>query len=434
MTMDSKNNKFSRRSFLSKSALGAGAVAAASFSGIGNELKAAVGKTKTYSRPSNLEITELKLGYIRGGSHVFVKIYTNQGIVGHGEGADAVRGTYQLIKGWERRLVGRNPLDVHRLFYEIRRGGVFGGAQSGMYLAALAAVETALWDLAGKALDVPVYQMLGGKFRDRVRVYMDTALYQSSQPTPEDFARNAQTAVDYGMTGIKFDLDQANDPNRWDQHNWTASRGEIERMYEQIAAVREQVGPDVDICCDMHGRYDLPSAKKIARKLEPLELMWLEDPVPAENAEAYRYIQESTTTPICTGENLYLAHDFRELFEIGAVDIIMPDMQKCGGLGEGQRIANLAQLYYIPFAPHMVSSYLGAMACAHVCVSVPNFMIMEWQIYFHEDNMFQEIVNFEGNMVDDDGYLSISENPGIGVEINEEGMRKYATEGYPFFE
>lgn len=365
---------------------------------------------------------------------MFVKIYTNQDIVGHGEGADAVRGTDQLVMGWGRMLRGRNPLDVHRLFYEIRRGGVFGGAQSGMYLAALSAVETALWDLAGKALDVPVYQMLGGKFRDRVRVYMDTALYQSSQPTPEDFAESAQKAVDYNMTAIKFDLDQANDPNRWDYHNWTASRGEVERMYDQIAAAREQVGPDVDLCCDMHGRYDLPSAKRIARKLEPLELMWLEEPIPAENAKAYRFIQEATSTPLCAGENLYLAHDYLELFELGAIDIIMPDLQKCGGLGEGQRIANLAQLHYIPFAPHMVSSYLGAMACAHVCASVPNFMIMEWQIYFHEDEMFQEIVDFDGEMVDDEGYVPLSEKPGIGVEINEEGMRPYATEGYPFFE
>lgn len=424
----------SRRSFLSKGALGASMLAAAPLASAGQGLESAVGQTKKHSRPTNLEITDLKCGYIRGGSHLFVKIYTNQDIVGHGEGADAVRGTDQLVMGWGRRLKGRSPLDVHRLFYEIRRGGVFGGAQSGMYLAALAAVETALWDLAGKALDVPVYQMLGGKFRDRVRVYMDTALYQSSEPSPEDFAESAQKAVDYNMTAVKFDLDQANDPNRWDQYNWTASSGEVERMYRQIEAAREQVGPDVDLCCDMHGRYDLPSAKRIARKMEPLELMWLEDPIPAENPEAYKYIQQETTTPLCTGENLYLANDFRELFEIGAVDMVMPDLQKCGGLGEGQRIANLAQLYYIPFAPHMVSSYLGAMACAHVCASVPNFMIMEWQIYFHEDEMFQEIVDFDGQMVDSDGYLPISEKPGIGVEINEEGMRKYATEGYPFFE
>lgn len=427
------DKKESRRSFLKKSVLGAGGMAAAPFAVAGMGLEQSVKNNKKYSRPTDLEITDIKTGFIRGGSHLFVKIYTNQDIVGHGEGADAVHGTDQLVQRWGRWLNGRNPLDIHRLFYEIRRGGVFGGAQSGMYLAALAAVETALWDLAGKALDLPVYQLLGGKFRDKLRVYMDTALYQSSLPSPEEFAQSAQKAVDYGMTAVKFDLDQANDPNKYDRYNWTVSHGELERMYNQMAAAREQVGDDVDICADMHGRYDLPSAKKVAKIMEPINLMWLEDPIPAENAEAYKYIQEETTTPLCTGENLYLAHDFRELFEIGAIDIIMPDLQKAAGLGEGQRIANLAQLYYIPFAPHMVSSFLGAMATAHVCASVPNFMIMEWQIYFHEDPMFDEIVTYDGEKIVD-GFIPLSEKPGIGVEINEEGMRKYATEGYPFFE
>jgi len=183
----------------------------------------------------------------------------------------------------------------------------------------------------------------------------------------------------------------------------------------------------------MHGRYDLPTGKRAAELLEPLNLMWLEEPVPAENIDAYTLINESTTTPICAGENVYLAYGFRPLLESGAVDIIMPDLQKCGGLGEGQRIANLANLYYTPFAPHMVASYLGAMASAHVCASVPNFMILEWQIYFHRDEMFTEIVDFDGPMVVD-GYIPLSEKPGIGVEINEDAMRRYAPEGVPFFE
>ncbi|MEO8315412.1 MAG: enolase C-terminal domain-like protein, partial [Pseudomonadota bacterium] len=133
------------------------------------------------------------------------------------------------------------------------------------------------------------------------------------------------------------------------------------------------------------------------------------------------------------GENLYLGHGFRRALEIGAVDIIMPDLQKVGGLGEGLRIANLANLYYTPFAPHMVASYLGAMATAHVCAAVPNFLIMEWQIYFHREKMWSEIVNFDGQMVVD-GHIPVSEKPGIGVEINEEAMRRYAAPGIPFFE
>jgi len=302
-----------------------------------------------------------------------------------------------------------------------------------MYIAVLSAVETALWDVAGKALGVPVYQLLGGKFRDSVRVYMDTALYQSRLPTPENFAEAALEAKNMGFTAIKFDLDQANDPNKYDRYNWTASPMEIQRMYDQMAAAREAVGPNVDICADMHGRYDAASARQVSQALEPIKLMWLEEPIPAENIEAYQYITHETRTPICAGENIYLAHGFRKLLEMGAVDIIMPDLQKAGGLGEGQRIANLANLHYIPFAPHMVASYLGAMASAHVCASVPNFMILEWQIYFHKNPMFKEIVSYDGEMIID-GFIPLSEKPGIGVEINEEGMKKYAARGYPFFE
>jgi galactonate dehydratase len=419
----------SRRSFLATSALTAVSAALHPLAAFAQ----AVDQAPKASSPSDLKITDIKCGYIRGGHGLFVKIHTNQGIWGCGEGADATPGTYHLVKLFARRLQGQSPLNVHRLFEQVRKGGFFEGAQSGMYVAVLSAVETALWDLAGKALGLPVYQLLGGKFRDRLRVYMDTALYQFRLPVPEKFAESARQAVDMGFTAVKFDLDQANDPNKYDRFNWTASPAEVQRMVDQMTAAREAVGPNIDICADMHGRYDAPTGQKVAQRMEPLNLMWLEEPIPAENVEAYQAITQSTSTPICAGENIYLAYGFRRLLELNAVDIIMPDLQKAGGLGEGQRIASLSNLYYVPFAPHMVASYLGAMASCHVCASVPNFMILEWQTYFHSDPMFKEIVTFEGPMVEK-GFIPLSEKPGIGVEINEEGMRKYATEGVPFFE
>jgi galactonate dehydratase len=424
--------KQSRRSFLSKGAL-AGALSAVTFSSFGKGLETALEQSPVMSRPSDLKITTIKCGYIRGGHSLFVKIHTNQGIWGCGEGVDATPGTYHLVKMMGKRLEGKSPLNIHRLFEELRRTGFFEGAQSGMYVAVLSAVESALWDLAGKALDLPVYQLLGGKFRDKIRVYCDTALYQSNLPTPDQFAKAATEAVKMGFNALKFDVDQHNDPAKYDLYNWTASRGELQRMYDQISAARKAVGDRIDICVDMHGRYDSTTGEQVAKLFEPLNLMWLEEPIPAENVEAYKKITDSTSTPICAGENLYLAHGFRRILEIGAVDIIMPDLQKAGGLGEAQRIANLANLYYVPFAPHMVASFLGAMASAHVCASVPNFLILEWQIYFHTNPMFKEIVTFEGEMVKD-SYITVSEKPGIGVEINEEGMRKYAQEGVPFFE
>ena len=421
----------SRREFFKK-AITAGAVFAPLSATFGNGLKDAVERTPMASKPSDLKITEVQCAFIRNGHGLIVRIKTNQDVYGCGEGVDAVPGTYHLVKMFEQRLKGRNPLNVHRLFDELRKSGVFEGAQSGMYIAVLSAIETALWDLTGKALGIPVYQLLGGKFRDKIRVYCDTALYQSRLPTPQDFAKAALEATNLGFSAIKFDLDQWNDPKKYDRYNWTASPGELNRMVEQVAAAREAVGPDIDICCDMHGRYDAVTAQQIAKRLEPFNLMWLEEPIPAENPEAYKIIADSTTTPICAGENHFLAYGFRRLLEIGAVDIVMPDLQKTGGLGEGQRIANLANLYYVPFAPHMVATYLGAMASCHVCASVPNFMIMEWQIYFHKDPMFKEIVKYDGEMVDK-GFITVSDKPGIGVDINEEGLKKHATAGYPFF-
>lgn len=423
--------KNSRRDFLSKAAATT-ALSALPFVNYGKEYVTAIDRTSKMSIPTDLKITDVKCGYIRGGHSLFVKIYSNQDIVGHGEGVDATPGTYHLVKIFGERLKGKSPLDVHRLFEDLRRRGFFEGAQAGMYVSVLTAVESALWDLAGKALNLPVYQLLGGKFRDKIRVYMDTALYQNNLPKPEDFAASAKEAVDMGFTAVKFDLDQAKDPNKYDAYNWTASPAEIQRMYDQMAAAREAVGPNIDICADMHGRYDAITGERVAKVLEPLNMMWLEEPIPAENVEAYKKITESTSTPICAGENHYLAYGFRPLLEAGAVDVIMPDLQKAGGLGEAQRIANLANLYYVPFSPHMVASYLGAMASCHVCASVPNFMILEWQIYFHKDPMFKEIVTFDGPMVEN-GFITLSEKPGIGVEINEEGMKKYAVKDVPFF-
>ncbi len=432
MEMEIPTSEKSRRSFFKK-ALIAGAAFAPLSDLFGQGLKQAAERTPMSSNPADLKITAVKCAFIRFGHGLFVKIHTNQDIYGCGEGVDAVVGTYHFVKMLEFRLKGKNPLNVHQLFEELRKGGIFEGAQSGMYIAVLSAIETALWDIMGKALGVPVYQLLGGKFRDKIRVYCDTALYQQRQPTPSDFAKNALEAKNMGFTAIKFDLDQANDPKKYDRYNWTASPGEIQRMVDQATAAREAVGTDIDICFDMHGRYDLVTGKQVAKRLEPLNLMWLEEPIPAENAEAYKLISDFTTTPICAGENLYLAYGFRRLLEIGAVDIIMPDLQKAGGLGEGQRIANLSNLYFVPFAPHMVASFLGAMASCHVCASVPNFMVLEWQTYYHTNPMFKEIVTFDGPMIEK-GFIPLSEKPGIGVDINEEGMKKYATEGYPFFE
>lgn len=425
-----KNLKESRRSFLSKGTA-IGLTGAAFMTNFGQGLEAAVERTPKASSPSDLKITDVKCGYVRGA--VYVKIYTNQDVWGCGEAVDAIHGTYHLVKRLGEQLRGQSPLNPNRLAEQLRKGAFFGGAQSGVYVAVLTAIETALWDLTGKVFGVPVYQLLGGKFRDKIRVYCDTALYTSTNPTADDYAAAAKGAVGRGYNAVKFDVDDGRDPNKYDRFNWTANPMEIDRMYSAIAAVRQEVGPNIDICVDMHGRYDAVTGLKMAKMYEDLNLMWLEEPVPADNIDVYKRITQETSTPICTGENIYLAYGFTRLLTDGAVDIIMPDLQKAGGLGEGQRIANLANLYYVPFSPHMVASFLGAMAACHVCASVPNFQIMEWQIYMDTDQMWKDIVTYDGPRTEN-SFITLSEKPGIGVEINEEGMRKYAVPGIPFFE
>ncbi|HEX8675981.1 MAG TPA: mandelate racemase/muconate lactonizing enzyme family protein [Segetibacter sp.] len=421
----------SRRSFLSKAAIAAAMAPLAPLATFGKPMENAIEKTPMASPPSDLKITDVKCGYIRGS--LFVKIFTNQDIYGLGEGVDAIGGTYHLVQNLGRRLKNQSPLNPHKIFEDLRRSAHFGGGQSGMYVAVLSALETAMWDLTGKAFNMPVYQLLGGKLRDRVRVYCDTALYRTEFPTPKDFADAGKEAIrKWNFDALKFDLDYAADPDKKDRYNWTASPGELQRMYNQLAAVREAVGPKIDLCVDMHGRYDFATAQAIAKKVEPLNLTWLEEPIPAENYAAFKSIAAETNTPIAAGENVYLGYGFKQLLDNG-VDIVMPDLQKCGGLGEGQRIANLANMYYVPFSPHMVASLLGAMACAHVCVTVPNFHLMEWQSYFHTEPMFREIVTFdEANWVKD-SYIRVSEKPGIGVDLNIEAMKKYATPNVPFF-
>ncbi len=423
-------DKESRRSFISKSAL-LGITGAAWMSNFGQGLEAAVERTPQASSPSDLKITDVKCGYVRGA--LYVKVYTNQDVWGCGEAVDAIHGTYHLVKRLGDQIKGESPLNPNRLAEQLRKGAFFGGAQSGVFVAVLTAIETALWDLTGKVFGVPVYQLLGGKYRDKIRVYCDTALYTSRNPSPEDYANAAKNAVNRGYNAVKFDVDDGRDPNKYDRFNWTANPAEIERMYNAMAAVRDAVGPYIDICVDMHGRYDAVTGLKMAKMYEPLNLMWLEEPIPADNPDVYKSITQQTSTPICTGENIYMAYGFTRLLSDAAVDIIMPDIQKAGGLGEAQRIANLANLYYVPFSPHMVASFLGAMASCHVCASVPNFQIMEWQIYMDTDDMWQEIVTYDGPRTEN-SFITLSEKPGIGVEINEEGMKKYAVKDVPFFE
>lgn len=409
--------KDTRRQFLATSALGLPALS-----------RALQAQTSPSRRPK-LKITDIRTAEIRGhGYQVHVRIHTDQGIHGHGEATDSAAGAVPLIRGFRRMLVGQDPLNVEALWERIRTMGIFAGAQSGQYVTALTAVEIALWDLAGKAVGLPVYQLLGGKVRDRIRVYCDSANHHPDDPLAK---AKLQEIEKMGFTALKFDLDEAGDPARFDRVNWTASNGEIDRMVKEVAFVRESVSKKVDVAADMHGRYDATTGKRVAIELEPFKLLWLEEPVPAENIDVMRDIRQATKTPICAGENLFLRHGFRELLEKRAVDIIMPDIQKCGGLLEARKIADMAHTYYTPFAPHCVVSPVGMMASAHVCAAVPNFLVLEWH-WISRLKLWKEFVK-EGEIIEK-GFITVPDRPGIGVEMNEEAARTAQVPGTGWFE
>ena len=377
-----------------------------------------------------MKITEIKTAEVpiivdsrRRYLYHYVRIYTDQGIYGTGEASHVDGGWRGSTQTMAQQLIGQDPRDVDACFEGIRRSYIFRGGMAGLGISALTGLEIALWDLAGKAQGVPVYRLLGGKFRDRVRLYVDSAMTNCQE--------RAEEARSKGFTAIKFDLDDAGNPHKADAWNWSVTPGELEIMVDQAHAIREAVGPHMDLAIDLHGRYDATAGMKIAHELEDLNLMWLEEPVPPENIQAMANITHSTKTPICAGENAYLRYGFREIIEKQAVDIIMPDISKCGGLSECRKIANMAETYYIPFAPHNNSSALSTVGDAHVCASVPNFLALEFHRF--DDPTWNDVVNSDEAVIQD-GHVAMTEAPGLGVELNEEFLQSMLEDGEPLWQ
>lgn len=384
-----------------------------------------------------MKITAVKTAATAGHCmHIWVRIETDAGITGLGECVHGGHAAIALISELAPKIVGRDPFAVDAIFEELRRSLVFEGGFAGALITALTGIEIALWDLKGKALKVPVYELLGGKFRDRVRVYADCQVEPGMNFG--EIRRVVDDVLARGFTALKVDLDihayghaQSEVAGfTKDRFNHTAGAWEHDRMVRLAGMVKEAAGKEVDVACDVHTRLDVPSAIRLARDLETLNLMWLEEPVPPENVDAMREVKRGTTTPICAGENLYLRQGFRALIEKQAVDIIMPDIPKCGGLSECRKIANLAEIYYIPFAPHNVASPIGTMASAHVCASVPNFLILEFH-WLHRD-FWPTIIRDKRDIIVD-GYIALDDRPGIGLELDEEVARAHQYPGTTWF-
>jgi len=359
---------------------------------------------------------------------IMVRIYTDEGITGTGESYWGI-GVREVIELLKPRLIGRDPTNVERLYQDLYRGLAACGGLAGVAVTAISGIEIALWDIAGKALNAPVYKLLGGKYRDRIRLYADCGV---PGPRPEDFAAKAQEIRDRGFTAVKFDLDRTS-PREWqmDPYNRCLSPREVRHLLSLAEGAREGVGDDLDLLIDLHWAYTPNAALQLAKGMEELGLLWLEDPIPPENVDALARLTDATSTPICTGENLYTRHGFRELIEKQAANILAPDIPKVGGLFESRKIADMADTYYLVLGPHNVSSPLGTMAAAHVCAAIPNFLVLEY--HFEDLPWWDDLIVGDGPVIRD-GFIDLPEKPGLGVELNEDAVRAHLRAGEVLFE
>ncbi len=439
-----------RRSFLQKAGLGGLSLATIPFLGVEEQLEYATQKVNRYSKPTDLKITDLRIAEIGKGVAFrtpIVRIYTNQGIVGHGDVRDGAAKEYALfLKG---RILGENPCNVERLFKKIRQFGHHGRQGGGV-----SGVEMALWDLAGKAYNVPVYQLLGGKYRDKVRVYCDTTISKD----PHEYAERMQARIDKGYTALKMDIGIGllegmegaiiNDPRGklqpwqheyrdygWTKHPFTSvqiTEKGLDRLMEFLHVMREKIGYEIPMGTDHWGHFSVNEAIKIARATEPYNLAYIEDIIPWQYTDQWREITESSVTPTQTGEDIYMLEGgFEELITKRAVDIVHPDPNTAGGILETKRIGDFATKHGIGFMHHHAAGPVSFLGCVHSAAATENFMWLEHHAVDKPD--WENLVTGIEKPIVQDGYVKVPEAPGLGMELNEEVVEKYLIDGEKLF-
>ena len=375
----------------------------------------------------DLEITDVQTCMVDGNfPWTLVRVYTDAEVAGTGE-AYWGAGVPELVERMKPFLVGENPLDIDRLYEHLVQKMSGEGSIGGVTVTAISGIEVALHDLAGKVLDVPAYQLLGGKYRDAVRVYCDC--HTEAEADAEACADEAERVVeDLGYDALKFDLDVPSGHER-DSANRHLRPGEIRHKVDIVEAVTERVRDRADVAFDCHWSFSGGSAKRLARAVEDTDIWWLEDPVPPENHDVQREVTQSTATPIAAGENVYRKHGQRRLIEEGGVDIVAPDLPKVGGMRETRKIADLADTYYIPVAMHNVASPVATMAAAHVGTSIPNALAVEFHSY--ELDWWGDLVE---ETVIEDGDIVVPEDPGLGVTLDRDVVGDHLVDGETLFD
>jgi len=346
----------------------------------------------------------------------FVEICTDEGISGVGESTPR-EGAFEAIQALGKRIVGDDPFQITRCLEKVSRGGGYFG--STLFTSG---IEMALWDILGKTLGVPIYQLLGGRCRDSVRVYVD-GFFRGAAYEPDAYARKAQEMVERGFTALKMDIDGPLPSMH--RMNRQPDRADLSLTVDIVAAVRETIGYDRDLAVDTHGRFNLPTMLTLAEKLEPYELMWIEDPVPlgSGNIKTIAKVTSAVKTPICSGETL-TRPQYRELFELQAADIVMPDITYVGGVMEMIKIAAMADVYHVPIAPHNMYGPVATMASVQVCACASNFTILEFQ--WGDVPWRDEIIT--SPIPVRDGRIEVPDAPGIGIALQIEALQEHLVE------
>ncbi len=351
--------------------------------------------------------------------YLFVQVDTDEGLTGWGEvttypGLVGNRAVAAMIREVREVLVGRDPAHIEAIWHTLFRLFTYMGTR-GATTATISGIDIALWDIRGQALGQPVYDLLGGKVRDTILLYVHFAYTN----TPEEMARHAQGQVALGAQAVKTDPFMAAGRARGIFDNVTYLDGQIDPATEQlgvdmIAAVREAVGPQVELLIDAHARYNVPTAVRLAKRLAPCNIGWFEEPVPPESYHALRQVREQIPVALCIGERLYTRFDFVPIFEGRLADYVMPDVTWTGGITEMKKIASMAEAHYIPFAPHDASGPIDILAGAHVALTIPNLYRLEARrVRFDFYNAF-----LEEPLVVVDGALHVPTAPGLGVRMN----------------
>jgi L-alanine-DL-glutamate epimerase-like enolase superfamily enzyme len=425
----------------------AGAAAAASFWS-DETLEGAVQNVNKNSNPSQLKITDLRIATVRGApmTDPVIRIDTNQGVYGLGEVRDGSSGRYALFL--KSRILGENPCSIDKIFRKIKQ---FGG--DSRQAGGVCAIEMALWDIAGKIYNVPVYQMLGGKFRDKIRCYADT----TESEDPKVYGQRLKLRKEQGFTWLKMDLGigvldgqegmvthAASTPG--DGGNATLSLGGqtphmytgieltprgVDKMAEYAATVREYVGYEIPLSSDHFGHIGVNSCIRLGKALEKYNLAWLEDMIPWQNAELLKEIKTAINIPLLTGEDIYLKENFIKLASMHAVDILHPDLATSGGILETHKIGDAIEEYGVAMAMHFAGSPVSCMANVHCAAATENFLVME--NHSVDVPWWSDLVEGIEKPIVNKGFITVPDKPGLGVTLNDDVMKQHMMPNTTYF-